>query len=196
MFEKEKICFRCAEKKTTEEFHKSKKHKSGTDNICKKCRKLEYDLKDKTVLKERRHKHYEENKEVLKAKRRIYRDQHLEQVKEEKRIYSKVHKEQIRLSKLTPTAKFSAYKSEAKKHNREFSLTFEQFISFWQVPCFYCGDPIDTICLDRIDSSKGYTMENVVSCCRIHNVMKLNHSLEHFIFLCQVVVDRFFKPPS
>lgn len=67
--------------------------------------------------------------------------------------------------RLTPMGKYVAYKADAKRSGRNFNLTFEEFNSFWQEPCFYCGSEIDTIGLDRVDNSVGYQLDNVVSCC-------------------------------
>lgn len=49
--------------------------------------------------------------------------------------------------------------------------------------CFYCGDTVANKIgarLDRLDSSKAYTFDNVVTCCRECNVAKTNRSLERF----------------
>ena len=61
---------------------------------------------------------------------------------------------------------------DAKHDKREFTLTYEDFLTFWQQPCSYCGDPIKTVGLDRVDNSKGYIKDNVVSCCKHCNTWK------------------------
>lgn len=53
-------------------------------------------------------------------------------------------------------------------------------MTFWQKPCFYGPHPIETIGLDRIDSTKGYTMDNLVSCCETCNRAKRHMSLAEF----------------
>lgn len=35
--------------------------------------------------------------------------------------------------------------------------------------------------IDRIDSSHGYTKDNIVTCCKICNKMKMDMSLDNFI---------------
>jgi len=85
--------------------------------------------------------------------------------------------------------KFAQYKSGAKKRNIGFSLSKEEFLTFWQKSCFYCGDKVATIGLDRIDSSKGYSLDNVVSCCAICNTMKLALPREIFIAHCYKIIN-------
>ena len=73
--------------------------------------------------------------------------------------------------------KYRTYKKAAKQRDIEFNLTIEEFNIFWQKDCHYCGDPILTIGVDRVDSSEGYTLINCVPCCTICNKIKLNHNL-------------------
>lgn len=51
------------------------------------------------------------------------------------------------------------------------------------------GKKYNTISLDRIDSSKGYVKDNIQFVCYMVNVMKLNQSMEDFLFLCKQVVE-------
>jgi hypothetical protein len=102
----------------------------------------------------------------------------------------------------TLKGKFNRYKSGAKERGIPFELTLEDFEFFWQKPCDYCGDPIETIGLDRVDSSKGYTIDNVAPCCSFCNYSKKSHSLKEYIEHCKRVVnkskskDAFFKRAS
>ena len=85
--------------------------------------------------------------------------------------------------------KYRDYKRGSKQRGIEFNLTMEQFKQFWQKPCYYCGDKIINIALDRIDNSKGYEINNIVSCCVICNYMKRNFPLEIFLEHCKKVVN-------
>lgn len=80
-----------------------------------------------------------------------------------------------------------------RKHNYSFTLTFDEFYTITQQPCFYCGEPPRQRYylshlrkefiyngLDRVDSSKGYEMGNVVSCCGHCNRAKLLRSIDDF----------------
>lgn len=94
---------------------------------------------------------------------------------------------------------FTYYKSDAKRRNRQFDLTFEQFKTITSRPCSYCGyegnlfsdlhasriaQPFQCNGIDRVDNSIGYILENVVSCCKMCNFMK--HKLTREEFLKQV----------
>ena len=66
-------------------------------------------------------------------------------------------------------------KSSAIQHNRELSLSFEQFI-VWRnqqpLVCHYCGKLLtahgkqsDSLTIDRVDNNGGYTEDNITLCC-------------------------------
>lgn len=84
----------------------------------------------------------------------------------------------------TFNGRYNHYKKGAKrKHGRAiaFELTKEEFATMWQKPCFYCGSPIKTIGIDRIDSNQGYFLKNCVSCCSTCNLMKLDNTAEEWL---------------
>lgn len=97
---------------------------------------------------------------------------------------------------------FGNYKTQAKKHNRDFLLSKEEFDVIVNANCYYCGTSPDHIRgnktksvlkvlngIDRIDSSKGYTTDNTVSCCPTCNRMKLDHSNEDFLNHIKKILD-------
>ena len=99
---------------------------------------------------------------------------------------------ELQYSRTSPKKIFSSYKCSAKTRKGEaasFSLTFEQFMTFWQKSCFYCHDGLSTIGLDRIDNSKGYSVDNIVACCRQCNFMKCSLGLKAFIDKCHKIVE-------
>jgi len=88
-------------------------------------------------------------------------------------------------------------KQGAKYRNLKWTLTDEEVRDLIQKPCYYCGKlpenhlnnkDIQNHCrgdfpsngLDRIDNSKGYTIDNVVSCCYKCNAMKEKQSISEF----------------
>lgn len=75
----------------------------------------------------------------------------------------------------------NAYKSGAKARNLEWNLSDEQFLNLVTQDCIYCGHSQKYNGIDRIDSSKGYSIDNCVPCCSWCNTMKLNHSTEEFL---------------
>lgn len=79
----------------------------------------------------------------------------------------------------TITGRFSNAKSNAKKRNILFELTLEDYSLLIKNNCYYCNGYFGKVetqtGLDRIDSSKGYTLSNCVSCCTICNRTKGAH---------------------
>lgn len=70
---------------------------------------------------------------------------------------------------------------EGKKFQIELHLSYEEFLTFWNQPCFYCGSEIATVGIDRVDSKKHYTIENCVPCCTICNRMKSDMTQDAFL---------------
>jgi phosphopantetheine adenylyltransferase len=93
---------------------------------------------------------------------------------------------------------FHVMKNDVKRRKSElreapFTLTFEQFKELIFKPCVYCGaekinqtkyqrgeGTLHWNGVDRVDSSKGYTIDNVVPCCKICNRAKGTKSVEEF----------------
>ena len=89
----------------------------------------------------------------------------------------------------TVGAKFSKYKSDAKRISRVWELTSDQASSLFTQPCYYCGDvPNGKLNgIDRQDSSIGYIFENCVPCCSTCNFAKQQLLPEEFIWHCTKV---------
>lgn len=94
-------------------------------------------------------------------------------------------------------ALYKGHQRRAERYNRAFELTREDFSFLTKMNCFYCGDEPFQVKelkhregqgdyvyngLDRLDSSKGYTLDNVVPCCGICNRMKRNYRLVPFLW--------------
>jgi len=89
---------------------------------------------------------------------------------------------------------YNDYRTGAKSKNREFKLTPNEFELLTKNNCYYCGEIPSNIKharnrteiyiyngIDRKDNNKGYISENVVSCCKRCNFMKLKLSDLDFI---------------
>lgn len=89
---------------------------------------------------------------------------------------------------------YSNYKSRARRFDRVFNISIEDFKRLIGQKCRYCGDEPHMVCysrskkteyvynsLDRIDSLKGYEINNVVPCCGICNSMKMDMTTESFL---------------
>lgn len=94
--------------------------------------------------------------------------------KEESKIYNKQYAE-------TDNGRFIKAKTKAKSRKLEFLLTFDQFLEISSTPCFYCSDKLcgkknyQGAHLDRIDNSKGYIIDNVISCGLLCNQIRMNN---------------------
>lgn len=90
-------------------------------------------------------------------------------------------------------------KARVIKKNMEIDITEEYLMELWEKQnglCYYSGLPMSTVrndmnivSVDRVDSSRGYTKDNVVLASRWANVMKNSHSAEDFIKLCRTLVN-------
>ena len=100
-------------------------------------------------------------------------------------------------------AAYGVYKDGAKKRNLSFNLTFDQFLILTQQNCFYCGSKPNNlyknICgngnfiyngIDRLDNTKGYTLDNVVPCCYQCNWAKRDLSINEFISWVNRIYER------
>jgi hypothetical protein len=86
------------------------------------------------------------------------------------------------------------YKRHAKDRNIDYNLSEEKFIELIEQPCYYCGAIKTNIAktknfkqgyaytgIDRIDSSKRYSNDNCVPCCKQCNKAKLAMSVDEFL---------------
>lgn len=75
---------------------------------------------------------------------------------------------------------YRAYVLRAEKKGIEFEFSVDQFNSFKEMPCSYCG-ATDKIGIDRINPKEGYTVKNSQPCCFRCNIMKYTFSHEDFL---------------
>jgi hypothetical protein len=169
-------------------------------NMCRKCYNQNNYIKNIEKVKKQHKQYREDNPEYThqyyyehgggkeaEAKKN-YKLEHKKEIEMER---SKQKKEKCKIYKQTPGAKFALYKYNAKVGKIPFKLTFEEFMTFWQQPCYYTGILIETIGIDRVDNNKGYTMDNCVSCNEDINKMKLKMNKNRFINLCIKITNRF-----
>lgn len=103
--------------------------------------------------------------------------------------------------------KASEYKSSANNRGLTFDLNKEETIKFLKGNCYYCGiepsllinmisktrlnngsqlsypiNDYNIYCngIDRVDNTKGYSIDNCVSCCKDCNIAKLTKTKEEF----------------
>jgi len=85
----------------------------------------------------------------------------------------------------TVKGRYRTYLHGAAVRGYEFALSFQAFEHLILGPCSYCGAMADpTNGIDRVDNSKGYVPDNVVTACEVCNQAK--HKLSRAAFLAWV----------
>lgn len=78
--------------------------------------------------------------------------------------------------KITPAyvSRWYTCSSRSRRKGLEFSLLISDIKELMESPCTYCGDDTKPSEVDRKDSTKGYTKDNVTPACRRCNTIKNN----------------------
>jgi hypothetical protein len=89
---------------------------------------------------------------------------------------------------------FRGYQQGAKDRCYSFNITFEEFETFLDKPCYYCGlsntnsratpskiDGFKYNGIDRYDNNIGYELHNLKTCCKICNQMKMDLGVDEFM---------------
>lgn len=76
----------------------------------------------------------------------------------------------------TLKGQFNVSKRKARYHGKEWTITLEQYSILRSKACYYCAGnlPDTSRGLDRIDNSKGYSLDNVLPCCGFCNSVRSN----------------------
>jgi hypothetical protein len=106
--------------------------------------------------------------------------------------------------------RYQSYIQAAKKRNLSWEMDYDMFLDITQQNCYYCDAkpemrpshhkrwnfkfPMSGI--DRIDSSRGYEIKNVVSCCSYCNQAKWDHDIQDFLEWIKRVYSHQFKENS
>lgn len=146
-----------------ETYDKEKKSKRTYFNVfCKRCGKTSILRADALIVKGKNGKQERKSCKLCNA------DLH-------KEIANSKYANDRHLRK-----RLNSIKSNAKHRGYMFNLTKEQVEDLIKGPCFYCGEShCDGI--DRIDSTKPYTVDNCVPCCAVCNRMKNKYPLDLFL---------------
>lgn len=97
------------------------------------------------------------------------------------------------------------YRMQAKRRNIEFKLPYQEFTELTQQKCHYCnsdysnteitssGHVLKFNGIDRVDNTRGYTLDNVVPCCKICNQMKSDLGYDVFVNQIKRIYERTCK---
>ncbi len=100
------------------------------------------------------------------------------------------------------------YKNGARRGNREWHLTNQSFREMVTSPCFYCQSSLENKItsgkqvtpearewstfiytgIDRMDSRKGYSVDNCVPCCSTCNFMKRHLEISEFYKILRRII--------
>lgn len=167
-----KTCTKCNEVKELTEFPRKRGNDDTRRSECKAC-KRKYERAHKRdraayyrtdQVRARRRKEYVLNRKKVLANNAAWRQ--------------------------TPRGRWLAYTRAAKARGYSWQLTYKAFLSFWQKPCAYCAAAVETIGLDRVDPTKGYSRKNCVPCCTLCNRMKGTLSAKIFVAQAQRISAR------
>lgn len=88
---------------------------------------------------------------------------------------------------------FLSYQRSAKRRGISWQITREQARRLFQEECYYCGALPGNVHqnptlngdyqyngIDRVDNEAGYSIENVVACCKFCNYAKADRTVEEF----------------
>jgi hypothetical protein len=94
-----------------------------------------------------------------------------------------------KVSKQTPEVYYEDYKRDAARKKNAFDLMLDEFRAIISKPCAYCGkiEELEYNGVDRIDNSKGYTVDNCAAACKTCNLMKSAHSVTEFKNHCMAI---------
>lgn len=158
-----KLCSRCKEEKTLDGFYPIRKNPGQVNSECKVCHNkycAEWRQRNREIVASYNHNWKSKNpNKINKEVRLAYRQS--EYGRKATQLYS--------------------YKRDAGRRGYEFSISKEEFMSFWQKNCHYCGSFIPTIGIDRVDNKQGYVLSNCVPCCFDCNRGKGELSMADFI---------------
>lgn len=171
-----KTCTRCKTEKLLSDFNQQKTSKDGKTSYCKVCvKEVNKPLRDKNKEKySRQYKEwYKNNKERALQKSKKWKENNKERALQKSKEWRENNKQKIQENY---KYRFSVLKISAKKRQIPMTISIEQFAGLDKLPCHYCNNKKGYAGhgLDRIDSLKGYTLENVVPCCRVCNILKSN----------------------
>lgn len=184
-----KDCTVCKTHKTKENFRLEPRpaNPNNRRNQCNDCRnKL---TRERLTKNDTHRKRY---KDMTEDDRKTY----IRYKSEMNQIRFKTKPELLAKKKLydkTDKAIYNRYKSDCNRRGRlirniTMELSFEQFKVLINSSCSYCGSE-NARGVDRIDSSKNYSVENSVPCCKKCNKMKMNSSKESFLNHVRKIVD-------
>jgi hypothetical protein len=197
---KNKYCSKCQLEKSIDEFGRDKSRKDGKYIYCKSCvaeynKPLRKKHNDKRTAYNKKYRN--ENREKYNKWERNYYDQNSERLSINAKNWRETYSGTFRMLHIIS-------KARAKKKNLEYELddTILQTLSTLQNDCCALTNiPFDlksngfryrpfAPSIDRKDSGKGYTYDNIQIVCVIVNKAKNEYPIELFDEMCRARVRK------
>ena len=175
--EQTKKCRDCGEEKPLSQYYKHKGLKDGHYSECKTC-------KDAYTRA-----YYENNKEKIIQYRVDYNRTH------ERKHYRDIDS---RLRQLLKSAESRNTLELTQEEAKEIWNKQNGICAYAKLPLTTKANQFNTVSLDRIDSSKHYTKDNVQFVCAAVNRMKQEYAEEIFVLLCHLITqnNKLSEPPE
>lgn len=149
----------------------------------------EYKERHRERLKITAKKYNKEHFKEIKIKKKIYNSKNRDKIKIRERKYRKKNRKEIKLYQkkylenydLPDCSKYGNKKVSARQNNKNFNLSFEEFLLFKDRKCIYCGKQMKGFNIDRFDNRYGYFLFNCVPCCQSCNRRKKQKTPLNFI---------------
>ena len=178
---------------------------NNKEKVLEKAKKYRENNPEK--IKEAMRKWLLNNRDKALANTKKWREENLEYSREKARQWYEQNKEKALETKIKRRANLTVderleliFKNTLKGHVKrriEFNITLEDIKTLWSNQnglCIYTklplspkGYQLNTISLDRIDSSKGYIVGNIQLVCSAINRMKSTYSEIEFVYFCNLV---------
>ena len=195
-----KKCWKCKELKNLEGFYKDITTKDGLSKACKLCQieySKKYNKEHKDYFKQKNNEYYQKNLlndiEYNRKRYNFYKEKYLESRDASLRTI------RGRLYNI-----FDAARSRTKKGSLIFEITLEDVLEIYEIQKGSCAltnieFSLDRLgrksknpfapSLDRIDSDKGYTKENIRLVCVIVNLALNNFGDNAFDKMCRAYIN-------
>jgi hypothetical protein len=102
-----------------------------------------------------------------------------ERIRMRQKKYRELMTNEKRIEYIT-NGKYTKAKKRAQERRYVFDISFNYFSRMMLSDCSYCGKFDNPNGVDRIDSSKGYSLDNCTPCCKRCNQMKWDMSIDEF----------------
>lgn len=194
-------------KKCRKEYGKKYREKYGKI-LARRKKKKYWNNHEEELLKRR--KYIEENEDKIRKSKQKWYQKNIDKKQKYQRDYYKKHKDEILAyqeknkdkikqqdikRKQTIKGKMFGWKGNAKARNISWDIDL-QYLESLPLVCYYTGVDLvlepgkeNTVSLDRLDSSKDYTKDNVVFCCWYVNEMKNDYSIDDFVRRCENIIN-------